>query len=297
MTCEHDENASVLAEKARLTNPVREEFPPRIGGIGIELWVDTTEKHRGEKLTALEQALGLVQDRAGARFDGLTVYLGAPCRCIAFLGEESGNRKQILFLGDQMLDKSDVGVSEKASQVKGGIGAKGVRGIADQQYDAQRKLPVNPARMFSSEENYQKAKISAKAVAVIVHELGHLLHEDKSPRPFWALKMHKNEEGGPLDTPPAAIAQQVSQYATNNRLEFVAEVFTGAVFGTQYSAAVIELYRNYGGMMGVGSLPPQGAASSSARASAPTTALGTALAMTTATALGAGAGKGKATDG
>ncbi|WP_283771412.1 MULTISPECIES: hypothetical protein [unclassified Chelatococcus] len=40
----------------------------------------------------------------------------------------------------------------------------------------------------------------------------------------------------------------MSGYATINPLEFVAEVFTGLVFGIRYSEAVIGEYHAYGGV-------------------------------------------------
>jgi hypothetical protein len=131
--------------------------------------------------------------------------------------------------------------------VKGGYGAA-ERGVADQQYDAKRKSVLNPSRIFSSKESYQAAKVNAKAVAVIVHEFGHLLHERLSSKAFWDLKQEKNVEGAANDRPPANLAMLVSQYATKSKLEFTAEVFTGLIYGRHYAAPVIAQYQAYGGV-------------------------------------------------
>jgi len=247
MACDHDENDDIQSELGRLTGPVARTPAPRIAGTPITLYVDSTEANEQLKLDALDEALGLVHARTGERFDGLTVYLGGPCRCIAYAGESGGDRSQVLFLGDQMLVKTATAMSEKASGVKGGYGAA-ERGVADQRYDDQRKNVLNPTRLFASKASYQAAKLHAKAVAVIVHEFGHLLHERLHSGTFWNLKREKNVEGAANDRPPATLAVQVSQYATKSKLEFTAEVFTGLIYGKHYAPAVISQYQEYGGV-------------------------------------------------
>lgn len=249
MACDHDENDDITKELARLTNPQQRMPGPRPAGTPINLYVDTTENNEQLKLDALAQALGLVHVRTGERFDGLTVYLGGPCRCIAYAGEAGGARSQVLFLGDQMLVKTAMtaGGSEKATGVKGGYGTA-ERGVADQQYDVHRKHVLSPARTFAGKDAYQASKVHAKAVAVIVHEFGHLLHERLSSTAFWGLKTEKNVEGAANDRPPSALAIQVSQYATKSKLEFTAEVFTGLIYGQHYSPPVIAQYQAYGGV-------------------------------------------------
>ena len=246
MACEHDENASIATEKARLTKLERRE-PQRIAGTPVQLEVDATETCEQLKLTALGEAIGLVHARTGHLPGALSLYLGAPCRCIAYLGEDGGSRSYVMFLGDQMLVKTPVAQTEKQTGVKGGYGTAD-RGVADQQYDAQRRNVLSPVRLMMGKEAYQGAKLHSKAVAVIVHELGHLFHEANDSEKYWALKTQKNVEGAANDRPPADLAIQVSQYAAKSKLEFVAEVFTGLVYGKVYSPAVMSKYSEYGGM-------------------------------------------------
>lgn len=243
--CDHDENADIGSELARLTNPLQRKAV-RIGGTAIDLHVSADETAEQLKLDALEDALGLVLARTGIQLPALKLYLGANCRCIAYMGEAGGNRDYVLFLGDQMLHKTPVAMSEKASGVKGGYGTQ-ERGVADQRYDAMRKKVLSPSRTFMGKDKYQARKVNAKAIAVIVHEMGHILHENGGGRQFWALKRNWGEEGGGGDRPPANLAVQVSQYATKSKLEFVAEVFTGLVYGQHYSPQVMQQYADYGG--------------------------------------------------
>ena len=57
-----------------------------------------------------------------------------------------------------------------------------------QLYDAKRKHVLNPARLFITESAYQAEKTDAKATAVIVHEIGHMLYERQSQLIFWRCK-------------------------------------------------------------------------------------------------------------
>jgi hypothetical protein len=241
MACDHDENDSVTSELAKLRMPFK-QYTQNIGGTTVNVQVSTDEQSEQLKLDTLKSALGLVGTRTGIQLGALQLYLGTNCRCIAYMGESGGNRDYVLFLGDQMLVKTAVAVSEKKSGVKGGFGTQ-ERGVADQQYDSKRMSTLNPARWVMSKEDYQARKVEAKAIAVIVHELGHILHERGDDANFWRLKTTWGDEG----RPPAHIAVQVSQYATKSQLEFVAEVFTGLVYGKHYSPAVMTQYQTYGG--------------------------------------------------
>jgi hypothetical protein len=73
--------------------------------------------------------------------------------------------------------------------------------------------------------------------AVVVHEIAHNLHERQSPGYFW-------DEA--KEMPNVEVARtKVSQYSAVNRLEFVAEVFTGRAYGITYSNDVNSLYAQY----------------------------------------------------
>lgn len=115
--------------------------------------------------------------------------------------------------------------------------------------------------------------------SIIVHELGHLQHLLTARRKIEALKdvtawdrmvdmswsardwgsAVKMTKWQPLsawqpntiisDYPRVAekIAQKVSRYAAENSAEFIAETFTGRVYGKDYDAEVMDLYRALGG--------------------------------------------------
>ena len=239
--CDHDENDSVTDEIQKLTTPLQQKAL-HIGGTAVDARISADEQNEKLKTETLTKALGLVHAKTGIQLPALTLYLGANCRCIAYMGESGGNRDYVLFLGDQMLTKTAVAMSASKSGVKGGYGTA-ERGVADQRYDAARKMHINPTRLFAKTEDYQASKVAAKAVAVIVHELGHILHESSGHDKFWELKTTWGDDG----RPPAHLAVQVSQYATKSQLEFVAEVFTGLVFGQHYAQAVLDQYAAYGG--------------------------------------------------
>jgi hypothetical protein len=75
--------------------------------------------------------------------------------------------------------------------------------------------------------------------AVVVHELAHSLHEIKNPGRFWG---EARQDAMNID-----LGLTVSQYAAGNWLEFVAEVFTGRLYGINYPMNVNIAYASYFG--------------------------------------------------
>jgi hypothetical protein len=243
MPCSHSENKTIVEErdtiKQHSTGVVK-----RLAGNIVVAFVDVDEVEVDEdlKLQALESALGKIDLKTRRRLDGLNVYLSPAVRCIAFLGTAQGRRTYTIFLGPQMLTKTAVMQTEAVSHVKGGTGHG--RGVADQQYDAMRKPVLSPTRLVMGKDAYQTTKIAAKAMAVIVHEFGHLLHEANDPKKYWRLKKTDRD----LVKDEFHTAMKVSQYALNGKLEFVAEVFTGRMFGAIYPPDVLSLYKSCGGI-------------------------------------------------
>jgi hypothetical protein len=130
-------------------------------------------------------------------------------------------------------------------QVKGGMGEGAGRGVADHVYDDHRKSRFNPSRWSMGSAAYQKQKAMAKGAAVIVHEIGHFIHEQVARDQFWGMKATRDPMSIAV---PMEIASQVSAYLlANNWLEFVAEVFTGLMYNKTYSAGVMAKYTEYGG--------------------------------------------------
>lgn len=79
------------------------------------------------------------------------------------------------------------------------------------------------------------------AKAVVIHELGHNIHARNNPDMVLS--------GSRLQTnyKMTAASVAVSLYATNNPLEFIAEVFTGLIYGYSYDHDVMSKYQEWGG--------------------------------------------------
>ena len=257
MTCDHQENDSVATEKASGKGWTKMDSY-NAGGCTIEAEVSSDETAQDEKLAIVELALAKVSAATQETLSSLHLYLSPGVRCIAFMAEANGGRDYQMFLGDKVFAKTAAQLKGKAVGIVGGM-AQGVRGVADQRYDKQRKSKLNPGRWVMSKENYAAAKANAKAEAVVVHEIGHIFHERQSSTKFWEIKANRGEGGGkgkefqeegvaviPTHAPPI-LANQVSQYAGTGVIEYVAEVFTGLVYGTRYSDEVIALYVEQGG--------------------------------------------------
>lgn len=82
---------------------------------------------------------------------------------------------------------------------------------------------------------------SFKATNPMIHEFAHLLHVMDSPKAFYFYAENEPE----IEEKP--IIQMVSDYATNNVGEFVAEYISGRLAGKTYSKVVDALYKKYGG--------------------------------------------------
>src|ERR1043166_5968722 len=219
MSCDHHDNDCIGEEQSK----IKQHHAGVVRQIaGNTVFVDVDEAHEDIKVQALEAALAKLDVKTRRRLDGLNVYLGPAVRCVAYCGTLHGGRTYTIFLGDQMLIKTATLQTEAATGVKGGVG-KG-RGVADQRYDAMRKSKLSPARLMMGKDAYQTTKIAAKAMAVIVHEFGHLLHEANDPNQYWRLKNAKNDR---LRDGEVQTATKVSYYPIDkqSRLEFVAEVF------------------------------------------------------------------------
>ncbi|WP_340610149.1 hypothetical protein [Xenorhabdus bharatensis] len=134
-------------------------------------------------------------------------------------------------------------------------GKSGPRGIADMMYDKMKsshKSPLGPV-------------LAIKVVASIVHEIGHILHaqSDKSESNlFWESKRSnsinsQSKEIREKHIIHAKIAENVSSYVQgNNSTEFVAEVFTGLIYGKKYNDEVLMHYKYYNGPELIGFILP-----------------------------------------
>lgn len=115
----------------------------------------------------------------------------------------------------------DIGGAQKASICLGGKLANSM------------ELPIGMATI------YGKGSILNFCAAVCVHEIGHILHEMADPEFFWS-------DAANAATPPR-LGGQVSTYASSNIREFVAEIFTGMIYGERFSVEVINKYAECNG--------------------------------------------------
>jgi hypothetical protein len=76
----------------------------------------------------------------------------------------------------------------------------------------------------------------------MVHEIGHILHERNTGDVFF------HGKGSIIQgKPDSRTAAKVSGYAMGNKKEFVAEVFTGLIFGMKFDSDVMAEYEKYKG--------------------------------------------------
>ena len=167
---------------------------------------------------------------------GIDIYLTdrPHVRNIAHVGNAAGGQSITIFLGPRVHHRQRA-MRNPPIQVEGGITAGNrARGIADHSYDGTTVWFGNPKQV-------------AMTAAVIIHEMGHVLHEFSSPGIFWDLKVDASAQpyAALVGWPAQALA--VSQYATTNALEFVAETFTGMMLGKTYAPVVIAAYGALGG--------------------------------------------------
>lgn len=120
--------------------------------------------------------------------------------------------RNVAFMGDEAGNrKATVFLGPKALEVT--PKAQGPKGVADQIPNAK------------------------KAFAVTLHELGHVSHELMDEQGFWTLKDPKAQAAPPGE------AADVSAYAAQNKLEFVAETFTAVLVSPKnYPQALWDAY-------------------------------------------------------
>ncbi|MFE4800817.1 hypothetical protein ACFRFL_38940, partial [Streptomyces sp. NPDC056708] len=97
---------------------------------------------------------------------------------------------------------------------------------------------------------YLSTELDPSGVGTMVHELGHFLHYANARAQYHdlAFTQFAGRSGQDGDAVPhQALALGVSVYAAGNPREFVAEVFTGLVYGKPFSPEVMRMYHGLGG--------------------------------------------------
>lgn len=217
-----------------------------INKLRVKVFVDESTQRAKEKYQALVSATHRILSKFPNAFDGLPaieIYFGSDIGAEACWSPDSSAGTPYLILGDRTLFRTNKKIAGQDDLW--GMGALGPRGVADQMYDKKRLNKTSPIRWFSEIMGvYSASKYEEKVTAVIIHELGHIIHgcNPLSLTTFW-----KNKKIG-ARLVSSRIAEQVSSYTQgNNHNEFVAEVFTGIACGKLYSPEVIDLYEMYGG--------------------------------------------------
>ncbi len=189
---------------------VYQSITKTIEGVSCTIYQDGADGGKADKLTGIQDGVKRVVDAGYSFPDGITFYTSSVggFQSVAYhrdLAPGAGTgRKAVVLLGAGAVNTA---------------GMLGRQGVAD-----------------------QMASHSAAAYcgAVVVHELGHNLHERLAGDFFWTADAN--------GMPNVNTAMKVSQYATTNKKEVVAEVFTGMIYGITYDNEVKALYEEYGGM-------------------------------------------------
>ena len=205
-----------------------------------------------KKMDALQGGMDVVSD-LGYEIPNIDVHFAqdgeTEVRNVAFMGGETEDTNNLYMSSNKLLAHSKA-LKGSEEQIKGGtrdakakgngVINSGLRGIADQIGDGARTNKDFFNRGRKNDELVNKAF----AKAVVVHEMGHILHKTQSPDIFWKMKDPKkvSEFKGWI-----SLAMDVSEYATMNPLEYVAEVFTGTSLGIVYNDTIMSKYAEFGG--------------------------------------------------
>ncbi|OOY33753.1 hypothetical protein [Solemya velum gill symbiont] len=220
-------------------------------GLTLKVIRDSSTQRYNEKLGALHRALSYVHHCLPDAFSDLrlpilTVVFGEKVPCQVCWDNTPHGKEVYLFLGDKMMFQYNKSLQDELFS----SGEKGPRGVCDQIYDDQKRFIENRALWcccYSPHEQDYQSPVSAKATAIVVHELGHILHENNDKESFW-----QNNKIASPKVISADLARQVGSYVIgNNPNEFVAEVFTGLVYGKRYSEGIIKEYEKEGGVLPV----------------------------------------------
>jgi hypothetical protein len=228
------ENTEALKREAKLGSA--QLIYLTVAGVALTVETETGDGTASIKLKSLRKAVELIQAK-GFNLPSIHFKLtGAQgVENVAFMGDGAGNRLAVVYLGPKFTTKNPR--QNVPTTITGGLGGRveGPRGVANQEYDGTTRWFGNP-------------KLLAQGTTIVVHELGHVLHEQMDEQNFWACKQSMMGPNGDwID-----VCNQVSDYAGKGAVEFVAEVFAGIIAGRTYGGGVRDAYRALGGPEVVG---------------------------------------------
>ncbi len=192
------------------------------GNKRFEIHSSSTDPNNELKLTCLTDAINTALLRK-IDLPPIKFYLSKDMsvRNIAFMANAEGKHDAIIILGGKYWTNQQIKESTTA-------------GVANAVYDGTQRWFGNP-------------KQKAFGAAMILHEMGHLMHEIASPDIFWSNKMGKTL------LPSANVwgesAVKISMYCAraSTSLEFIAECFAGVMCGKSYDGQVKAAYEACGG--------------------------------------------------
>jgi len=205
-----------------------------VGACTITIKADKRDKYLKIKNSAVSKGVARVQAKGFTVPDFDVVLSSNPgVRCITYKSDAQGNDPPVMYLGKQIVERNDADKDpHKKGIFEGGMGKKGDRGIAHHLYDEKKAFFGDPG-------------LEAQTEGVVVHELGHIIHEQQSGDNFWREKISSKSIA--TASGMAAAAMAVSHYAAKGPLEFVAEVFTALVYGRTVPANSLRWYVALGG--------------------------------------------------
>jgi hypothetical protein len=205
-----------------------------VGGVSMMVEHNPSDVNLAERLKLVEDAVKKVT-AAGIKLPALKLHLpkygrslklkatdGAPGKIGCETAEQSS--RAVFIPPDFMHLSSEVIGTPDVSQVKN---------------------PVTGAMEYK----FSSTGFDPSGVATLVHEMGHAIHFATAPAKYhglWGTSFTGTTSSGKQSSQVANA--EVSQYGNKPR-EFVAEVFLGLVYGKEYSADVMEMYRSFGGFI------------------------------------------------
>lgn len=215
-------------------NPVHEQ----IRGVDVTFYIGTgkdDEEHPNDKKRGVKRAIERIKDSyRNIVIPHLYVYMLNPTQgpkrsdinarmqiqTVATHVDRLGNNRATIVLTGSSLLKNPISGGDKnplrapvlkcnKKKYHATPGTARARGIAD--YWA---------------ESIWRHKLSNRVAAIVIHEIGHVLHQIQHPERFWPLNCCADN----FKQVPN-ISTNVSLYASKSLCEFVAEVFTARILG------------------------------------------------------------------
>ena len=161
-----------------------------------------------------------------------------------------------------MLREADMFALDGREGVHGDAAVEAIRVMADRGdvthnlfgvYDPDTRsvyINLDTLMEFGNDAKVKATKSSPELNHTITHEIGHAMH-DKLMRERNKMDLYEYRENsrfvGAGSSYRTKIAERVSEYATMEPIEFVAEVFAGIRYGKKYDKEVMDLYDHYEG--------------------------------------------------